>query len=82
MQQAISSAAALTPDALPPCGLYAVGSCNGDGSTLKERLEALRGVGKVNVSGSSKTNDSVTGDTTVCGIEAVSAYKLRGFQVL
>lgn len=82
VQQAISPAAALTPDGLPPCGLNAVGSCKGDGSTLKERLEALQSVGKVNVSGVSRTNDSVAGDTAVCGAETVSACKLHGFQPL
>ncbi|CAM9199449.1 unnamed protein product, partial [Discosporangium mesarthrocarpum] len=46
----IAPDAAISPDVLPECGIYGAGTCRGDGSTLKEKLEALETIGEVNVS--------------------------------
>lgn len=71
-QQAISPDAALYPDWLPACGKYAVGQCQGDGTTLKERLEALDMVGEVTIRGISGGLENVTNDAVVCGVDGVS----------
>lgn len=68
----IAPDAALTPGGLPPCGLYAVGPCAGDGSSLKERLEALPGIGRISISGIRSDGEAVEEGAVVCGVDGVS----------
>lgn len=70
--QVIAPDAMLNPEGLPTCDQFAGGLCEGDGSTLKERLEALHAVGRVNVSGISSGLDIVGDDAEVCGVDRVS----------
>lgn len=72
LPQVIRADAALTPEGLPPCGLYATSSCRGDGSTLKERLQALSTVGSVSVSRNGSASQAAGTRADVCGVEGVS----------
>lgn len=63
----------LNPGGLPSCGQFATGPCRGDGTTLKERLEALVMIGEVNVTGI--TSDGIAGDDAeVCGVDSVRGF--------
>ncbi|CAM9173076.1 unnamed protein product, partial [Hapterophycus canaliculatus] len=61
----------INPDGLPACGELASGPCRGDGTTLKERLEALPTVGTINVTGISNANEAVGDDVGICGVNGV-----------
>lgn len=71
-RQAIAPDAMINPEGLPTCGQLAKGRCRGDGSTLKERLEALDTVGTVDVHGISSGSETVGDDAEVCGVDGVS----------
>lgn len=62
----------VNPEGLPACGQLAKGPCRGDGSTLKERLEALDTVGAVDVHGISSGSEIAGDDAEVCGVDGVS----------
>lgn len=70
-RQAIPPDAVLNPEGLPECGTFSSGPCNGDGTTLKERLQALPTVGEVTVTGMSSTFEIVGDGAEICGIDAV-----------
>ncbi|CAM9858265.1 unnamed protein product, partial [Ectocarpus sp. 8 AP-2014] len=75
--EAIAADTVLNPGGLPSCGQFATGPCQGDGTTLKERLEALLTVGEVNVTGI--TSDGIAGDDAeICGVDSVSIAWLDG----
>lgn len=63
---------AINPDGLPACGQFASGPCRGDGSTLKERLEALPTIDEVNVTAISSDSETAGEDAEVCGVDGVS----------
>lgn len=62
----------VNPDGLPSCGELASGPCRGDGTTLKEQLEALPTVGTINVTGISNSNKTVGDDVGICDLDGVS----------
>lgn len=64
----------INPDGLPTCGQFAEGSCQGDGTTLKERLEALSSIGEVDVAVIDTDTDTETAgyDAEICGVNGVS----------
>lgn len=70
-RQAIRPDTVLNPDGLPECGRFSSGPCNGDGTTLKERLQALPTVGTVTVTGMNSTFEIIGDGAKICGIDAV-----------
>lgn len=66
----------INPDGLPVCGQFATGPCQGDGTTLKERLEALSTVEEVNVTAISSDSETTGDDAEVCGVEGVSYWSV------
>lgn len=70
-RQAIPPDTVLNPEGLPECVRISSGPCNGDGTTLKERLQALPTVGTVTVTGMSSTFEIVGDGAEICGIDAV-----------
>lgn len=57
----------INPDGLPPCVQSTGVPCQGDGSTLEERLGALATVGKIEARGISSTLELTGDDTMICG---------------
>lgn len=60
-------------DGLPTCGQFAEGSCQGDGTTLKERLEALPSIGEVEVAAIDSDTGATGYDAEICGVDGVSS---------
>lgn len=70
----------IIPDGLPTCGQFVEGSCQGDGTTLKERLEALPSIGKVDVDAIVNDTDAAGYDAEICGVNGVSCKEsVHGF---
>ena len=61
----------INPDGLPTCGQFAEGSCQGGGTTLKERLEALPSISEVEVAAIGDT-ETAAYDAEICGVNGVS----------
>ncbi len=74
LDQAIAPDAVINPEGLPVCGQLAAGPCQGDGTTLKELLEALLTVGEVTVSAISNGIEAAGDDAEVCGVDGVSLF--------
>lgn len=70
--QPLAPDAVITPDGLPTCGQFAEGYCRGDGTTLKERLEALPSVGEVDVVAIGSDTEAAGYDAEICGVNGVS----------
>lgn len=62
----------INPDGLPTCGQFVEGSCQGDGTSLKERLEALPSVGEVDVAAIDSGANAAGYDAEICGVDGVS----------
>lgn len=71
-RQEMGPGTVISPDGLPACGELASGPCRGDGTTLKERLEALTTVGMINVTAVSNINETVGDGAGICDVHGVS----------
>lgn len=73
--QPLAPDTAISPDGLPTCGQFAEGSCQGDGTTLKERLEALPSIGEVEVAAIDNDTGATGYDAEICAVDGVSNIK-------